>query len=199
MQSHITGEKRLLDTACSGFFPILLGSLMFSLSPAGEQLKSSELEQLLDSNLGSSHAKPSFSVTDFDLSFLTNPNSMANGTSVTTTTPANPSTIVPSNGFNIAITSASAVHATSSSSSGVGSASSSSSNGLSDEHPFRCGRCPYSSKNLNDLKQHFGSHVGEALKAPLKCTKCNFSCHESNQLRDHFQTIHAKKQSHDII
>ena len=152
---------------------------------SGDQSKSSELEQILDSNLGSGHSKSSFSVTDFDLSFLTTPNPTVNGPSTTVTTHS--STSAPSNGFNNAATTSSA----------TASSPSSAPNGSSEEHPYRCGRCSYSSKNLNDLKQHFGSHVGEALKAPLKCTKCNFSCHESAQLRDHFQSIHAKKPNHD--
>ena len=142
---------------------------------SGDPSKSNELEQLLDSNLGSAPAKQSFSITDFDLSFLTAPGAAAAAAGINGPAATNNG----SNGVNAAI-------------------SPSSSNGSSEENPYRCGRCSYSSKNLNDLKQHFGSHVGEALKAPLKCTKCNFSCNESSQLREHFQAVHAKKTSSEI-
>jgi len=142
----------------------------------GDPSKSNELEQILDSNLGSAPAKQSFSITDFDLSFLTAPGAAA-------------AAAVINGGSTAHSTSNGAIVATS---------PSSSSNGSSEDNPYRCGRCTYSSKNLNDLKQHFGSHVGEPLKAPLKCTKCNFSCNESTHLREHFQAAHVKKTSSEI-
>ena len=61
----------------------------------------------------------------------------------------------------------------------------------SDEHPFKCPHCCYSSSKSKNLKRHYKRHRGEK---PFACKFCAFSCTQVSDLRIHNKRNHTSEK-----
>ena len=61
----------------------------------------------------------------------------------------------------------------------------------SDEHPFKCPHCCYSSSKSKNLKRHYKKHRGEK---PFACKFCAFSCTQVSDLRIHNKRNHTSEK-----
>jgi len=64
----------------------------------------------------------------------------------------------------------------------------------SGEKPFKCDHCDYAAANSSHLKVHKRTHSGEK---PFKCDQCDYASYQKQRLKEHLLTKKHMKRTHE--